>query len=70
MKLVNGAAHVDFVDRLRLPTNSTIAWTTLRVAHTIHKPTAAIFSVQLQRQKDTAIATPEWNGPKFYWKWA
>ena len=27
------AAHVDSVDRLRLPTLPTIAWTSLRLAH-------------------------------------
>jgi len=43
--LVNPAAHVDFDGQASgLPTNSTIAWTTLRVAHRIHKPATTIFS--------------------------
>lgn len=46
------AAHVDSVDSLWLPTLSTIAWTTLRVAHMSTGPKAAGSLRQKNRVKN------------------
>jgi len=53
---MNRAAPVDFDGQAcGLPTNSTVAWTTLRVAHTIHKSAA---TVRFAKSKATTDQIP------------
>lgn len=64
--LVNPAAHVDlWIRKQRGSTTSTIAWTTLRVDHRIHKPaTTTSLAGQRPRQEFGRSSLFSFKSPK------